>query len=46
LNKVTAVAVVTDAQRKANLRLALTLAAVAVSFLVAFVVKVWSMGPG
>ncbi len=37
---------ISDAQRKANLRLALILAAVAASFLVAFVVKVWSMGPG
>jgi hypothetical protein len=37
---------VSAAQRKANLRLALILAAVAASFLAAFVVKVWSMGPG
>ena len=37
---------VSDAQRKANLRLALILAAVAASFLAAFVIKVWSMGPG
>jgi hypothetical protein len=37
---------VSEAQRKANVRLALILAAVAASFGLVFVVKVWSMGPG
>ena len=35
----------TEAQRKANLRLALILASLAVVFGVGFVIKIWWMGP-
>jgi hypothetical protein len=35
----------TDPQRKANLRLALILASLAVVFGVGFVVKIWWLGP-
>jgi len=35
----------TEAQRKANVRLALILATVALVFGVGFVVKIWWMGP-
>ena len=35
----------TEQQRKANLRLALILASLAVAFGVGFVVKIWWMGP-
>jgi hypothetical protein len=35
----------TDQQRKANLRLALILASLAVVFGVGFVVKIWWLGP-
>ena len=38
--------VVTEQQRKANLRLALILASVAALFGVGFVLKVWWLGPG
>ena len=38
--------VVTEQQRKANLRLALILASVAALFFAGFVVKVWWLGPG
>ncbi len=34
-----------DAQRKANVRLALILASVAVMFLIGFVIKITTMGP-
>jgi hypothetical protein len=36
---------VTEQQRKANLRLALILATVAAVFAVGFVAKIWLMGP-
>lgn len=36
---------VTDSQRKANIRLALILASLAVVFLVVFVAKIWWLGP-
>jgi hypothetical protein len=35
----------TDQQRKANLRLALILASLAVAFGAGFIVKIWWMGP-
>ena len=35
----------TEQQRKANLRLALILASVAVVFAIGFVAKIWWMGP-
>ncbi|MFY9512102.1 MAG: cytochrome oxidase small assembly protein [Rubrivivax sp.] len=35
----------TEQQRKANLRLALILASLAVAFGLGFVVKIWWMGP-
>jgi hypothetical protein len=38
--------VVTDTQRKANLRLALILASAAALFAVGFVAKIWLLGPG
>ena len=36
---------ITEQQRKANLRLALILASLAVMFGVGFVVKIWWLGP-
>ena len=38
--------VITEQQRKANLRLALILASAAAIFFIGFVVKVWWLGPG
>ena len=35
----------TDEQRKANVRLALILASLAVTFAVVFVAKIWWLGP-
>jgi hypothetical protein len=37
---------VTESQRKANVRLAVILASAAAIFLIGFVAKIWLLGPG